>query len=286
MVQGSTTIDHRHQSIAQSWPEIATGLATSLLLHGFILAIAIISLFWPQEEPEPELELIFEEVELLALGQPRDPDELPRLTANQAPPEQDDLLIEDQTPPAEQTPPPVPEQNTVELQRQKEQEEAKRKEAEKERQRQERQRRMQQALGQIDDDRLSDDIPEGSEYGVAGGSVTDAAMADMMQTFQVRVLQEIQRFWQVPVTLSKDELRQLAGKVRVQVRLAQSGHIVSYRMLSRSSNEQFDNSIERVLQRFERQRGGQALPMPEQERVRDQILRDGIILTNWQLLDL
>lgn len=288
MAPGFTTMDHPRTRQTTAWPEILTGVATSLLLHGLILTVAIASLFWPERAPEPQQEIIFEEVELLALGQPRDPDELPRMPASQAAPaEPEELVLEEEAAPAEPEPEPEPEPevDTVELRRQQEREEAQRREAEQERRRQERERRMAQALGQLDSHSASDDAPEGSEQGVAGGTVTDEALANMMHTFQARLLQEIQRFWEVPVTLSSAELKELAGKVRVQVRLAESGHIVSYRMVSRSGNEHFDNSIERVLQRFERQRGGRALPMPEQNDVRNQILREGILLTNWQLLE-
>lgn len=291
MAPGSTTIDRQRRPRETAWPEIISGIVTSFLLHGLILAIAILSLLWPEKEPEPEYDLVFEEVELLALGQPRDPNELPRLAASQAPPEDDGPVVEvdQEPPPAEPAPAvdpePEPEVDTVELRRRQEREEQERREAEAERRRQERERRMAEALGGITSDGAGSDAPEGSEHGVAGGTVTDEALADMMQTFQARVLQEIQRYWEVPVTLSSSDLTELAGKVRVQVRLAQSGHIVSYRLLTRSGNDQFDTSIERVLQRFERQRGGRALPMPERADIRDQILREGLILTNWQLLE-
>ncbi len=269
------------------WPEVAAGVVMSLFLHGGIALVAVIAaLVAPEVEPTETLDVVFEEVELLALGEIRDSAELPRLPGDFSPPEADTVVIDptvEEPDPQPATEPEDVEPDPAAIQRQREEEEA-RQEEEERRAREERQRRREAALGRLDSVGPGDDVPEGSPLGVEGGTVSDEALANMMQTYQVRVLQEIQRYWEVPATLSEQELQQLYGRVRVHVRLSESGHVTSYRILARSGNEQFDGSIERVIQRFERQRGGRTLPMPDQADLRREVLRQGLTLTNWELI--
>lgn len=270
------------------WSEVAAGAAVSVALHGGLALFVVLAALFEPEPEEPEfLDLVFEEVELLALGEIRDSQELPRMAGDFSPPVADEVVIEPSTEPtpepqADPTPPPEA-PDPAAIQRQREEEEARQEEAERVA-REERQRRREAAFGRIDSSGPGDAVPEGSPDGVAGGTVSDAALANMMQTYQVRVLQEIQRFWEVPSTLTEQELQRLYGQVRVHVRLSESGHVTSYRIIARSGNEQFDGSIERVIQRFERQRGGRALPMPDEPELRRQIISQGLTLTNWELI--
>jgi TonB family protein len=267
------------------WPEVAAGAAVSIALHGGLALAVVLATVFSGSEPAETYHLVFDDVELLALGEIRDSRELPRMAGDMSPPEADQVVIDptveepDPQPTAEAPPEPDP----AAIQRQREEEEARREEEER-RAREERQRRREAALGRIDSQGPGDAVPEGSQLGVAGGTVSDEALANMMQTYQVRVLQEIQRFWEVPSTLSEQELQSLYGMVRVHVRLSDSGHVTSYQFLSRSGNDQFDQSIERVIQRFERQRGGRALPMPDQPELRRQVVSQGLTLTNWELI--
>ncbi|RAL25233.1 hypothetical protein DL240_03210 [Lujinxingia litoralis] len=187
--------------------------------------------------------------------------------------------------PDETQPPPEPEENQVNLQaeRQREEERERERQEQERKEREERERRRQAALSALSnpDRPYNDDTPEGSPDGVAGGTVSDAAFASMMRTYQARLLQEILRVWSVPTTLNDAELGNLAGKVQVYVRLSESGAIVSHAFRARSGNEQFDASIDRAIRQFHAQYGGRKLPLPDQDDVRREVLREGLLLTRW-----
>ncbi len=280
---------HRGGTKQISWPEIAAGVATSVGIHGLIVTIAVITSLWASSgEPVERYDVVFDDVELLALGDIRDSQALPRITGDEPPPAAEDEVVLDDRP--DEPPEPQPEVEAEPeaepdpdaLRREREEREA-REEAERQRRREERQRRMDEALGRFEEDGPGDDAPEGSPDGVSGGTVSDEALANMMQTYQVRILQEIQRYWEVPVTISDSDLQELAGRARVRVRLAENGHVVSFQFLTRSGNDQFDDSIERVLRRFEPRGGGRTLPMPDQADLRREVIREGLILTNWEI---
>ena len=275
--------------------EIAAGVATSVLLHGLILGIAVVSVLLGssvvQEESE-YLEIVFDEVELLAFGEIRDPDQLPRLSAS-APSAAEEVILEREVPepaPADEVRPeeePSVDLEVLRREREREAEEVRqeeeRREEERRRAAEEREARREAALARHAQGGTGDQIPEGSPEGVVGGTVTDAALADMRATYQVRIRQELERLWEVPVTISSDELDRLAGQVQVSVRISERGHVLSYQFLSRSENVQFDESIERVLQRFQQDRGGRTLPMPEDPALRAEVLRGGMNLSNWKV---
>ncbi|RDV39494.1 hypothetical protein DV096_02675 [Bradymonadaceae bacterium TMQ3] len=260
--------------------EIGAGIALTLALHGIIA----LSVWWAStlapEEPE-QLELVFDRVELLALGEERPEAALPRMANPEPPPPAPDeaVVVPD--------PEPQPDENQVNLQAQRHEEEQERQrqrdEEERRREQEERERRRKAALSALSnpDRPYNDDAPEGSPDGVAGGTVSDAAMANMMGTYQARLLQEILRAWTVPTTLGDAELAQLAGSVRVFVRLSEGGKIVSHTFRARSGNEQFDASIDRAIRQFHVQFGGRTLPLPDNEDVRREVLREGLLLTRW-----
>ncbi|MFB6373500.1 MAG: TonB C-terminal domain-containing protein, partial [Bradymonadaceae bacterium] len=67
------------------------------------------------------------------------------------------------------------------------------------------------------------------------------------------------------------------------VRLSKNGHVVTYRFKQRSSNEQFNDSIDRLLRKFETSGGGKSLPLPEDEKAKKVVLQEGLNLKNWEV---
>ena len=268
---------------------MAAGIALSALFHGTIIGIALFGVWCSSGEVEEEegYEVVFDDVELLALGEEPDPHSLPRLTGDEgSPPEADeivDVVEEEPEVPVEQEPEPAEEAepDPEELERQRREEEARREE-ERRRAEEERRRRMDEALGQFESDGRGDEAPEGSPDGIAGGTATDADQADMMQTYHARLLREIERHWEIPSTVSDGELAGLAGRVRVYVSLDTNGYIQSFEFRRKSGHEQFDDSIERVLRQFDASDGGNRLPMPEEPVIRQEITNRGLTLTNWE----
>lgn len=248
------------------------GVLTSVVLHATIVAGIVLSalLAGRDDGPAPPPMLEFESVELLALGEEKPPNQLPRI-ANPAPPKVEEKAInlakpEQPTPaqekPVEQkvekTPPP------------------------------DTRARRNKLLDGLEDlnnpNRPSnDEIPEGSAQGVAGGTQSDAALANMMNTYQAHLLQALRKYWRVPSTLSDAEIKALAGTVSVYVRLSESGHVVTFRFVTQSPNEQFNDSIARLLRHFEVSSGRQ-LPMPDDPQVRSLVVREGLNMRNWNAI--
>ena len=106
-------------------------------------------------------------------------------------------------------------------------------------------------------------------------------MANLMNTFQAKLMAEIVQHWQIPTTLSDAEIKQLAGQVVVYVRLSKSGHVVSRQFLRDSSNSQFNASIDRVIRRYMVSGGGKTLPVPQEVKVQGLVLREGLRLSRW-----
>lgn len=275
-----------------SWQEMAAGVALTLFFHGLILVTAVFSTWCAgaEEEPTETVEVAFDDVELLALGEEPDPHALPRLTGDEgAPPATDEMVdvVEDSPEPdTAPEPEPEPEQpDPEEVERQQElerQRQEARREEERRRAEEERRRRMEEATGRFQAEGRGDEAPEGSPEGVAGGTVTDADRADMMQTYHARLLRAIERHWEIPSMIDDAELEQLAGRVRVYVELDDAGHVVNYDFRRKSDHEQFDDSIERVLRQFHHRHGGHQLPLPEQTEIRAEIVSRGLTLTNWE----
>lgn len=243
------------------------GIATSILLHGAIVGVIV----WGtmrggediQEEIEPKM-LEFEDVELLALGEEKPPNQLPRI-ANPAPPEVKEDAV-NLAEPKEKPPEP------------------KKKPEKKEEEPQEKPDKRTKLLEQLGDlhnpNRPTNaEVPEGSDKGVAQGTISDAAMANLMGTYQAKLLQVLGDKWRIPTTIDDAEIKSLAGKVVVKVRLSDSGHVVSYRFLSKSPNDQFNASIDSVMRAFAD--GGHKLPVPDNPEVRRLVLKKGLDLKNW-----
>lgn len=275
------------------WREKVAGIVLSLVFHGGLVAVAGVSLLLSAQEPDEEPhEVVFDEVDLLALGEEVDPDALPKLTGDEgapAPVEEVAPEAEEPEPVAEPEPEPEPEEGVEPdpeaIEEESPEDDAESDEERRRREDEERRRQMDEALGEFEASGRTDDAPEGSPMGVEGGTASDADEADMVQTYHARLLQEIERRWEVPATLSDSQLKDLAGQVRVFVQLDDDGHIRSYEIREHSENDQFDASIERVLRQFQADDGGEVLPMPEQEQIRREIIHRGLMLTNWETLD-
>lgn len=244
------------------------GFVTTLVLHISLVSAVIYGAYYAQDSNEADAAeaMEFQNVELLALGEEKPPNQLPRLS-NPAPPEVKEEAVNlakpEEKPPPEDKPEEKPEEKP-----------------------QKQDSRRNKLLEDLDDlnnpNRPSNEVvPEGSEQGVAAGTVSDAAMANMMNTYQALLLEALAKYWRVPSTLGDDEINALAGKVAVYVRLSESGHVVTFRFLKKSDNAQFDASIERLMRRFEVQ-GGRKLPIPEAKEVRESVLRQGLNLRNWK----
>jgi hypothetical protein len=128
----------------------------------------------------------------------------------------------------------------------------------------------------------TDALPAGREDGVRGGTISDAAMANLMGTYQAKLLAELTRGWVMPTTISDDEIKRLSGQAAVYVRLSPEGHIVSYTWRKRSENDQFNDSIDRLLKRYQVAFGGQKLPLPDNDEVREAVIKQGLNLRNWE----
>lgn len=264
---------------------VLSGIFMSVMLHGVLIgAIVLSQLYAGKSEEEEGYEIVFDQVELLALGEEKPANELPRLP-NPAPapvvpptPAPVEPAVELPEPVVEEPPAVVPDPAIAREQERIRREEQARAEQEA------RQQRMQNALSALHnpDRPTNTDTPAGSADGIVGGTVSDAALANMMGTYQAKLLAEITRFWEVPTTITSQEKAELAGQVHVYVRLSEGGHIVSYTFRKKSTNEQYNDSIERVLKRFQAQYGGRVLPMPEHPEVRQAVVTRGLEMKGWE----
>ena len=241
----------------------------TVLLHSAVVGLLI----WGslasgadiQEKIEPRM-LEFEDVQLLALGEEKPPNQLPRIP--NPPPKTRRPDVVDPTParppePQPDEPPPdaVPDPEP---------------EIEKD--------DLLEALSDLHDPArpTNTDVPEGASEGVVGGELTDAALANLMHTYQARLKAELTRRWTLPATVSREEAAALAGEVVVYVRLSRDGYVVDYRFKQRSENPQFDDSIERLIKRFMVTHGGRRLPVPEDPRVLEAVLEQGLEFEKWE----
>lgn len=264
-------LDPSHRGLRSTrQPSVAlkvAGVATSLLLHVLVVGFVVWSaLYGGEVEEEPPQMLEFEDVELLALGEEKPPQQLPR-KANPAPAPVEEDTVNLAEP--EEEPEPEPE-----------------KEEKKEEPKPPQPDRKKQMLENLDDLNnpnrpTNTDTPEGDPDGVAGGTVSDKALANMMNTYQAQLMKSIAKYWRLPKSLSDAEINELTGKVVVYVRLSKEGHIIDYKFRQKSPNGQFNDSIERVLKRFQVSHGGRTLPMPDDTHVRSEVRRQGLNLRSW-----
>ncbi len=243
------------------------GVVISMMLHFGLVAVIVAGTMASGESIEEQIEpklLTFEKVELLALGEEKPPNALPRI-ANPEP----------EVRPPDEVNLAKPIEPVVDLEKKEEKKEKQDDEA--------RKRKMLDALSALHNPNrpTNDVIPEGSEHGVVGGDISDAALANLMGTYAAKLIAELSRSWEIPSTVPDEEIPQLAGQVTVYVRLSADGHIVIHRFEKNSTNDQFDASIDRLLRRYTVS-GGRKLPLPDDENVKASVLHHGLQLTNWE----
>ena len=248
--------------------DVVIGVVATLFLHAALIGAIIAGTLMGKAKIEKEIEpkmMRFEDVDLLALGEKKPPNQLPRIPNP-----------EPKTKPPDEINLKQPKEPVVDLKKKKEEDV---KEDEKARK-----KRMLDALSALNNPNrpTNDDLPAGSTNGVVGGDISDAALANLMGTYAAKLIAELSRYWELPSTVTPDEAKRLAGQVTVYVRLSESGNIVSYDFRKHSSNPQFDASIERVLKRFEVSVGGRKLPLPTDEHVRQAVIRQGLNLKSWE----
>ena len=275
--------------IGSEGPELGSvlvGIVSTALLHAGIVGMFLLQSLLGGDEPpkpEPDKKMEFEDVKLLKLGEEKPDHQLPRIS--NPPPPQENKEVVDLDPEEKKDPEPKeePEKEPEPAKEKQQAPEPKKKPPQKD-DSEDRKEAMNEAFDSLHDSNrpTNDDAPEGSEKGVAGGSISDEAMANLMNTFQAKLIQAISNRWRVPTTIPQNQLPDLKGTVEVYVRLSGAGHIVSYRFRKRSSNDQFNRSIERVLRQFQVSGGGAELPLPDDDRVRQFVLRKGLNLQNWE----
>ena len=273
---------HTPPSILGRRGELSTGMfaaafAWTLLFHGVIIGLVIWGTATKEEALEEQIEpkmLEFEDVELLALGKPKPPKALPTIS-NPAPKvkkAQPVALKKTDAVPTSKPPPKVtptddepPKPADVDAK---------------------------EVPDAPDDDLLNaieglndpnrptnDEAPEGDAKGVAGGSLSDAALASLMNTYQAKLMLAFRSKRTVPTTLSAEQVKAFDKKAQIYIRLSQSGNIVSYKWVRRSGNDQYDDSIETAVKKFMVKFGANTLPLPDSEEVKQEVLKKGLRLT-------
>ncbi len=250
---------------------IALGIGLTVLLHGGVITAAAVFSMGSEahfeETAQPEL-AHFEPVELLALGEEKKPNALPRIanpepetveedTVNLAKPDPDKVVLEKPKPKTEE---------------------------DKKKQRVDRSKKKADLLkGFHNPNRpTNDDTPEGFKEGVSGGTATDPALKHLMGSYQAKLINAIQRQWSVPSTIQGDRAQELAGKVKVYCRISKDGHVVSYQMRAKSGDPAFDASVERAVKMFMPRYGGRKLPVHDNPEIMDLVVKKGLSLRRWK----
>ena len=252
--------------------EQLAGVAVTLLLHGLIAGLVVLGTWHKTERMEEQLApklLEFEDVELLALGEPKPKHQLDRLSnppppqetpdvVPASPPPKDAVVLDRPDKPPKDSPPPKPKDE-----------------------KQARQDAMLDALSSLHDPErpVNTDLPDGHAQGVAGGKLSDAALANLMGTYAAKLKGAILSHRSAPTTLSEEQIKALDRTIAVYIRLSREGHIVSYAWRKRSGDDLFDESIETTLKKFMVQYGGRQLPVPDDAQVLQAVLEQGLLFT-------
>lgn len=254
----------------------AGALAWTLLFHGLIIGLVVLATAQKEEVLEEQIEpkmLEFEDVELLALGKPKPPKALPTIS-NPKPKTRKAQPVAIKTsaaPSTSQSPPKVTPTEAATQEPVKDAPEAPDAPDDD---------LLNAIEGLNDPERPSNDVaPEGDAAGVAGGTLSDAALASLMNTYQAKLMIAFRNKRTVPTTLSPEQVKAFDKKAQVYVRLSKQGNIVSYKWVKRSGNEQYDDSIETTVKKFMVKFGANTLPLPENEEVKQEVLKAGLRLT-------
>jgi outer membrane biosynthesis protein TonB len=247
---------------------LAGGIIITVALHILIAVGAFILTHVDAtvvEEKAKEELIPFTPVELIRLGEKKPPKQLPRI-ANPAPPQKEEKVVN-------LNQKPDPDKVVIKKEEPKDAVVVKKKE--------ESAKDLLNALHNPNRP-VNSDKPEGREDGVVEGNVVDDSLKSLLNTYQAQVLRAILKEWRVPQTVSEDRAKELAGKIRVKVRLSPEGNIVNYTFTARSGDLQFDNSVEETVRRFQVLTGNKRLPMPEEEGLKSLVLDRGLTLSGWR----
>ncbi len=262
---------------------ILAGVCVTLVLHGTIVGRMALATMHSNEAIEEFIEpriIEFEDVDLVALGEEKPPEALPRI-ANPPPPKAKakkavNLARRDDKAPkkAKEEPKDVPEKDEPPR------DEPPNAEVEADDSNED----LLNELGDLHDpDRpVNTDTPAGSRDGAVGGTLSKAAVDNLMGTYVYKLKKEISRSWTVPATVPREEIASLQGAVSVQVFISKDGYIRDYSFLKKSGNEQFNLSIERVLRRYHYQHGRRKLPLPDKEEIRTIVTTNPLNLKTWE----
>lgn len=289
---------------------VAAGVAVSILLHGGLVGLAVLATMWVEPDPPEPPKLEFEKVELMALGEDKPDKRLPRI-ANPAPepsPKDEVNVAKKDTKPEKDKKPEKqkkaekdekPEKEKKEKKDKKQKTEPKKKPEKKTESEQQsspdnppkvdpeqrkRKKEMMEAIDSLHNPNrpTNKDVPEGSKKGVAEGNLSEKAVDNLLGTYEYKLMRAIEKQWTVPSTVSRSQIEELAGEVVVYVELTNDGHIAKYEFERRSSNEQFNSSIERVLKKFRRVGGSRTVPLPDKPPIRKLVLKEGLDLKDWR----
>lgn len=248
---------------------VIQGMVVSLGVHLAIATAVIIGTITGSEAIEKHTEeqlAPFTPVELVRLGEEKPDSQLPRL-ANPPPKEvKEDVVDPTPRPPKDSDPKEKPPKDAVKVPKPKEQ-------------------KVNNLLNEFEHDPtrpVNNDVPSGHRDGVPQGTLSDAALQNLMRTFQARVQQAVLSQWRVPSSITREKATELAGKTRVVIRVSAEGYIVSYTMSKRSGDAQFDASVERAVKAFMPAFGGRKLPMPDDAALRQAVVQKGISLSYWK----
>lgn len=98
------------------------------------------------------------------------------------------------------------------------------------------------AFAEIQDDY----VPEGHPDGVPDGDVTDPALASLGATYGRRITRYIKERWVVSTLISDSELAHL--RVKVTLKFNAEMTIIEYKVLKRSNNRLFDDSVVNAIE--------------------------------------
>ena len=102
---------------------------------------------------------------------------------------------------------------------------------------------------------------------------------------QAKLLGALVEPWDVPEGIDDDELRDFAGETEILVSINDAGEIEDWMFVRRSGSDEFNESIRRLLGRFEADGGTETLPLPDDDETRSEIVDQGILLSDWRILD-
>lgn len=244
---------------------VVVAVLWTVVFHAGILGLVALGTWHKQETIEKTIEpkmLEFENVELLALGEKKPPEALPRIANPAKRTKKPDKVTINKNPKVPTIKPKKKKDEPKEVDDKPS-------------------KNMLDALDSLHnpDRPTNTDTPAGGKAGIVGGTLSDAAMASLMNTYQAKLLIAFRKRRTVPTTLTDSQVKQFDKKAEIYIRLSKTGHIVKYKWVKKSGNAQYDDSIETTVKKFMVQFGAQKLPLPQQAEVKQEVLKKGLRLT-------